>query len=205
MTDRIRNGVRISSISGPTRVGCIWPSVSISILAECRLGSAGLDEEGACDLCLAKAIAIRQPTPGLIQRAYRGSQYARDAYRKIRNAHNVIPSMSGKGNCYDTAMVDTVRTTIKAELLWRTASQSRDDAIKAIGAYIDGFYTPVRRHSAIGYRLAIAHRIRGNHTKIKHGGSPQKLGQVQCACSKKDATCLTCPALRHAQDGIYIG
>ena len=58
--------------------------------------------------------------------------------------------MGGKGNCYDTAMVETVCTPIKAELIWRTAFQSRDAAIKAIGGYIDGFYTPVRRHSALG-------------------------------------------------------
>ena len=68
--------------------------------------------------------------------------------------------MSGKGNCYDNAMVETVFKTIKAELIWRTAFQSRDAAIKAIGTYRDGFYNPVRRHSALGYQSPIAFEAR---------------------------------------------
>jgi putative transposase len=54
--------------------------------------------------------------------------------------------MSGKGNCFDNAMVETFFKTLKAELVWRTIFQSRIQA--AIGRYIDGFYNPVRRHSA---------------------------------------------------------
>ena len=88
------------------------------------------------------AIAIRQPTQGLIQHSDRRSPYASHAYCTLRKAHNLIPSMRGKGNCNDHAMVETVCTTIKAELLWRTAFQSRDAAINAIGAYIDGFVYP---------------------------------------------------------------
>lgn len=63
--------------------------------------------------------------------------------------------MSGKGNCYDNAMVETVFKTIKSELIWRTVFQTRNDAIKALGEYIDGFYNPVRRHSALGYKSPI--------------------------------------------------
>ena len=119
---------------------------------------------------LNKAIAIRQPRPGLIQHSDRGSQYASDAYRKLLKAHQIIPSMSGKGNCYDNAMVETVFKTIKAELIWRTAFQRRDEAIKAIGSYIDGFYTPVRRHSSLGYQSPIAFeaRIRKSNPEALH-------------------------------------
>jgi putative transposase len=59
--------------------------------------------------------------------------------------------MSGKGNCYDNAMVETVFKTIKSELVWRTTFQSRRQAANAIARYIDGFYNPIRRHSALGY------------------------------------------------------
>jgi putative transposase len=52
-------------------------------------------------------------------------------------------------------MVETVFKTIKSELIWRTVFQNRNDATKAIGEYIDGFYNPVRRHSAFGYKLPI--------------------------------------------------
>lgn len=52
-------------------------------------------------------------------------------------------------------LVVHVWKTIKSELIWRTVFYTRKDAIKAIGEYIDGFYNPVRRHSALGYKSPI--------------------------------------------------
>ncbi|TNC97154.1 MAG: IS1953 family transposase orfB [Stygiobacter sp.] len=54
--------------------------------------------------------------------------------------------------CLANAMVETVFKTIKSEMIWRTIWQSRRQADNAIGRYIDGFYNPVRRHSALGYK-----------------------------------------------------
>ena len=71
----------------------------------------------------------------------------------------MLASMSGKGNCYDNAMVETVFKTIKSELIWYTIFQTRNEAIKAIGQYIDGFYNPIRRHSALGYKAPIYYEI----------------------------------------------
>lgn len=55
--------------------------------------------------------------------------------------------MSGKGNCFDNAVVETFFKTLKSELVWRTVFQTR--AEDALGRYIDGFYNPVRRHSTL--------------------------------------------------------
>ena len=59
--------------------------------------------------------------------------------------------MSGKGNCYDNSMVETFFKTLKSELVWRTVFQTRAEASEALARYIDGFYNPVRRHSALGF------------------------------------------------------
>src|ERR1700675_118888 len=59
--------------------------------------------------------------------------------------------MSGTGNCYDNAMVETFFKTLKSELVWRTVFYTRQEADQAIGRYIDGFYNPVRRHSALDF------------------------------------------------------
>jgi len=69
--------------------------------------------------------------------------------------HSFIPSISGKGNCYDNAMLETACKTMNSELIWRTRYQSRRQAENAVARYIDGFYNPVRRHSARGYKSPI--------------------------------------------------
>ena len=59
--------------------------------------------------------------------------------------------MSGKGNCYDNAMVETFFKAIKSELVWRSVLYTRAQVKQAIARYIDAFYNPVRRHSALDY------------------------------------------------------
>jgi putative transposase len=48
-------------------------------------------------------------------------------------------------------MVETVFKTLKSELVWRTVFKTRSAAEMAIGRYIDAFYNPKRRHSALGF------------------------------------------------------
>ena len=105
---------------------------------------------------LRRAIALRNPRPGLVQHTDRGSQYCSHDYQLLLKVHGIIPSMSGKGNCYDNAMVETVFKTIKNELVWRTTFQTRTAAESALGRYIDGFYNPRRRHSALGYKSPVS-------------------------------------------------
>lgn len=105
---------------------------------------------------LRRAIALRQPRPGLIHHSDRGSQYCSYDYQQLLNAHGMTASMSGRGNCYDNAMVETVFKTIKSELVWRTVFQTRIAAQLALGRYIDGFYNPRRRHSALGYKSPVS-------------------------------------------------
>ena len=60
--------------------------------------------------------------------------------------------MSGKGNCYDDAAVETLFKTIKAELIWRHSWEARRQAEMAIYEYINGFYDPRSRHSVLGWK-----------------------------------------------------
>ncbi|WP_254216545.1 IS3 family transposase, partial [Tabrizicola sp. TH137] len=54
------------------------------------------------------------------------------------------------------SMVETFFKTIKSELIWPVAWQSRQQAENAVARYIDGFYNPVRRHSSLGFQSPIA-------------------------------------------------
>jgi putative transposase len=94
---------------------------------------------------------MRRPAAGLIHHSDRGSQYCSIDYQAELRKHGVLVSMSGKGNCYDNAMVETFFKTLKSELVLRTIFYIRQQADLAIGRYIDGFYNPSRRHSALDF------------------------------------------------------
>jgi putative transposase len=79
-----------------------------------------------------KALVMRQPTADLIHHSDRGAQYCAVDYQAELRRNGINISMSGKGNCYDNAMVETFFKTIKSELIWRTRFQSRQDARQAI-------------------------------------------------------------------------
>ena len=53
-------------------------------------------------------------------------------YQKILRQHGFQVSMSGKGNCYDNAAVETFFKTIKAELIWRRTWETRRQAETAL-------------------------------------------------------------------------
>jgi putative transposase len=59
--------------------------------------------------------------------------------------------MGSKGDPYDNAIYERVVSTIKEELLKRRAWKTRDDARIAVFSYIETFYNPRRRHSALDY------------------------------------------------------
>ena len=144
-------GVDISYIW--TTEGWLYLAIVLDFYARRIIGWATSDrlKRELALKALQRAITLRRPSPGLIHHSDRGSQYCSDDYQRLLKAHGLIPSMSGKGNCYDNAMVETVFKTIKSELVWRTTFQTRWQAEKSIGHYIDGFYNPRRRHSALGY------------------------------------------------------
>lgn len=90
------------------------------------------------------AVRLRNPLPGCIFHSDRGSQYCSYAYQKKLQAYGLRPSMSGKGNCYDKASVETFFKSLKAELnLWHKWP-TRRQAEAAIFKYINGFYNTRR-------------------------------------------------------------
>lgn len=140
-----------------TSEGWLYLAIVLDLYSRRIVGWATSDrlKKGLATTALSKAIAIRQPELGLIHHSDRGSQYCAYEYRDLLNKHGFIASMSGKGNCYDNSMVETVFKTIKNELIWRTVLQTRKEAIIQLGKYIDGFYNHRRRHSALGYKSPI--------------------------------------------------
>jgi len=149
-------GVDISYIW--TREGWLYLAIVLDLYSRRIIGWETSDrlKKNLAITALKWAIATQQPLPGLIHHSDRGSQYYSYDYRRLLAAKDMHSSMSGKGNCYDNSMVETVFKTIKDELVWRTSFQTRAAAELALGRYIDGFYNPRRRHSALGYKSPVS-------------------------------------------------
>ena len=104
-----------------TREGWLYLAVIIDLYSRRVVGWAVSNRMNR-DLAiraLQMAINLRQPPKGCIHHSDRGSQYCSHDYQKILRQNGFKVSMSGKGNCYDNAEVETFFKTIKAELIWR--------------------------------------------------------------------------------------
>lgn len=60
--------------------------------------------------------------------------------------------MSGKGNCYDNAAIESFWATLKTELVHHDNYATREQAHGSIFEYIEVFYNRVRLHSTLGYQ-----------------------------------------------------
>jgi len=100
---------------------------------------------------LRMALYQRQPGRGLIHHSDRGSQYASHQIQNLLAANQIQVSMSGKGNCYDNAVMESFFGTLKNEWVHHQRYQSRYQARLDIFKYIEGFYNTVRLHSTLGY------------------------------------------------------
>ncbi len=93
----------------------------------------------------------RKPGKGVIHHSDRGSQYASVEFQDTLNKLGFECSMSGKGNCYDNAAVESFFHTLKVELVQAMKFRTRHQAMSEIFNYIEGFYNRVRMHSTLGY------------------------------------------------------
>jgi transposase InsO family protein len=101
---------------------------------------------------LTMAVGQRLPDPGLLSHSDRGSQYTSDDYQRALREHGITCSMSGRGNCWDNAVVESFFGILKRELLYRRSWPTLKEAAAAIHEYLEVFYNRRRRHSTLGYR-----------------------------------------------------
>ena len=104
---------------------------------------------------LAMAITRRRPPAGLVHHSDRGSQYTSLACGKTLRDSGLLASMGSRGDAFDNAACESFISTIKNELLNRQRWASRDQARRAVFQYIETFYNPRRRHSALGYQSPV--------------------------------------------------
>ncbi|MCE7028924.1 IS3 family transposase [Jiella avicenniae] len=100
------------------------------------------------------ALAQRRPT-NVIHHSDQGSQYTSVAFGLRCKEANVRPSMGSVGDAYDNAMCESFFATLECELLDRRKFPTKAEARMAVFSFIEGWYNPGRRHSALGYKSPI--------------------------------------------------
>jgi transposase InsO family protein len=96
------------------------------------------------------AIGARRPGAELIHHSDRGSQYTSDDFRDELLKHGIECSMSGRGNCYDNAVVESFFGLLKREWVNRVRYRTREEARADVFEYIECFYNRKRRHGYLG-------------------------------------------------------
>jgi putative transposase len=104
---------------------------------------------------LQMAVGQRRPKSDVIHHSDQGSQYTSLAFGARCKEVGVRPSMGSVGDAYDNAMCESFFATLECELLERRRFASQAEARVACFSFIEGFYNPVRLHSALGYRSPI--------------------------------------------------
>ena len=100
---------------------------------------------------LKMAIARRNPDEDLLHHSDRGVQYASEDYMHLLQSHGMQASMSGKGDCWDNAVMESFWATLKTELVNHERYATREQARASIFEYIEVFYNRQRLHSSLGY------------------------------------------------------
>jgi putative transposase len=144
-----------------TRKGVLFLATIIDLYSRQIVGWSMSDKQNrhlAKD-ALHMAIKSRQPKPGLIHHTDQGVQYTSSEYRAILNAHDMIQSMSRKGNCHDNAVAESFFSHLKNELIYHRDFTDRDEARSAIFDYIEVFYNRQRLHQTLGYKSPIDYEM----------------------------------------------
>jgi putative transposase len=97
-------------------------------------------------------MALWQRRPiDVIHHSDQGCQYTSIAFGLRCRAAGVRPSMGSVGDCYDNAMCESFFATLECELLVNHRFRTQAEGKVATFDFIEGFYNPSRRHSALGY------------------------------------------------------
>jgi putative transposase len=117
------------------------------------------------------AVAQRRPTD-VIHHSDQGCQYTAIAFGKRCDEAGVRPSMGSVGDAYDNALCESFFATLECELLDRHRFRTQVEARLAVFDFIEGWYNPRRRHSALDYLSPMIYeRVHANSDRAVPSGS----------------------------------
>ena len=145
----------------PTWAGFLYLAIVLDVWSRRIVGWA-METHLRTELVLAALdMALTQRRPeAVVHHSDRGCQYTSYAFGKRCRDAGVMPSMGSIGDAYDNAMAESFFATLEREVLNRRRFRSQAEARMAIFQWLEGWYNPHRRHSALGYRSPINYERR---------------------------------------------
>lgn len=145
----------------PTWAGFLYLAVVLDAWSRRVIGWA-METHLRTELVLAAldmAVTQRRPTD-VIHHSDQGCQYTSVAFGNRCREAGVRPSMGSVGDAYDNALCESFFATLESELLDRHRFRTQAEARLAVFDFIEGWYNPRRRHSALDYLSPIAYEKR---------------------------------------------
>lgn len=140
----------------PTGTATLYLAVVLDVFSRRIVGWAMATDMKTRLVLDALEMALTQRRPeGVIHHSDQGAQYTSIAFGERCRKAGVRPSMGSVGDCYDNSMAESFFATLECELLDRKRFATPAEAKQAVFAFIEGWYNPHRRHSAIGYASPI--------------------------------------------------
>jgi putative transposase len=137
----------------PTWEGFLYLAVVLDVWSRRVVGWSMADHlrtELVLD-ALNRALMQRHPA-SVIHHSDHGSQYTAEAFVQRCKDTGVRLSMGSVGDCFDNALCESFFATLKCERVHRRHYRTREEAVRDLFHYIEGWYNPHRRHSALGYQ-----------------------------------------------------
>jgi len=145
----------------PTWAGFLYLAVVLDAFSR-RVVGWSMANHLRTDLVLeALNMALWQRRPeAVIHHSDQGCQYTSIAFGLRCREAGVRPSMGSVGDAYDNALCESFFATLECELLDRRRFPTQAEAKMAIFDFIEGFYNPHRRHSALGHESPVNYERR---------------------------------------------
>ena len=137
----------------PTRSGWLYLATVMDLFSRKIIGWSMGARNSTQLICNALQMAIdhRQTVRGVLLHSDRGATYASSDYQDLLRKHEIICSMSRKGDCWDNAAMESFYHSLKTEWVVFEDYRTHDEAKASLFTYIELFYNRKRRHSTLGY------------------------------------------------------
>lgn len=136
-----------------TAEGWLYVAAILDLFSR-RIVGLAMNERMTTELvtnALKQAVTHRRPGKDLIHHSDKGCQYTSHAFQKELALSNITCSMSGTGNCFDNAAMESFFHTLKTEHIYFESYKTKEQAKQSIFEYVEVFYNRKRIHSTLGY------------------------------------------------------